>query len=440
MNEIISVSDLVSHIKSVLDSDIDLSRVVVSGEISNYTHHSSGHLYFTLKDNKSQIRCVMFKSYAIRNTFEPKNGDKVILNGYVSVFEDSGSLQMYVNKLEHDGLGDLYKKYEELKKRLGNEGYFNEDHKKDIPTLYPEKVAVLVGNDSAAMSDIRNAFSNRWPICKVDYYPVPVQGNSAHVDIINTLEKVDKLDYQIIILSRGGGSFEDYAPFNTEELVKCIYNLNTFIVSGVGHERDFSLVDFVADLRGSTPTQAVEKITPKINEVYDDVLFNEDRLITLINEKIEENNDLLNELMNNKYFLEPKSLLERPSLLFAYYFEKLQSFNSKFVELDNTNNNYIIRMKELILNKINNYKNDIDNNLKTDAIYINHLLENNKLLLKRYSTLLEAYSSNNVLSRGYSLVYKNDKLIKTIKDIKVNDELDIKLLDGNILTNVKEVK
>ena len=231
MNEIISVSDLVSHIKSVLDSDIDLSRVVVSGEISNYTHHSSGHLYFTLKDNKSQIRCVMFKSYAIRNTFEPKNGDKVILNGYVSVFEDSGSLQMYVNKLEHDGLGDLYKKYEELKKRLGNEGYFNEignvyrkivvdkllnaDH---LWTIYCDSTGYpyMVDDDIVVLYDYTNHARVEEQLGKYGY------------DISYGIEDKDSMQYEIAHLYRNGCRNIRFTDGKDNELIVSREEIGTY--------------------------------------------------------------------------------------------------------------------------------------------------------------------------------------------------------------------
>ena len=437
----ISVSTLVRYIKNQLDKDTYLMNVEVSGEISNFTHNTNSNiLYFKLKDNECAISCIMYPSYAIANEKEPKNGDKVILYGYVSLYENAGNLQLYVTKLEYDGLGDLFKQYEALKKKLNDEGYFDDDHKKDIPTLYPERVAVLVGDKSAAMSDINIAFNKRWPLCKVDYYPVPVQGNEAHKIIINKLLEVDKLDYDMIILSRGGGSFEDYMPFNNEELVKCIYNLNTFIITGIGHERDYTLVDFVADIRASTPTQAVEKISPVYKDVIDEINNNIKNLNNLLNNKLKEYNSNLNYYLNNRYFKNPLSIIEKPLLTFDLYFNRLQNFNKRINELDNLNNNYLNNMKKILNDKLSNLKDKIDINIKTNNIYMNHILENNKLLFKRYNTLLNAYSLDNILNRGYSLIYKKDKLIKNIKDLNIKDIINIKIKDGEIISEVKEIK
>ena len=202
----ISVTTLVRYLKNKLDSDEALRSVQVSGELSNFRKTSSGHLYFTLKDENSAISCVMFKSKAYSLSFVPENGNKVICSGSISMFEASGSLQLYVNTLKLDGIGDLYRQYEELKNNLFNEGLFDDDHKKEIPTLYPSKVAVLCGKDSAAMSDIKIQFNRRWPLCKVDYYPVIVQGSEGPSSMIKTLKDIDTLGYEIIVLARGGGS------------------------------------------------------------------------------------------------------------------------------------------------------------------------------------------------------------------------------------------
>ncbi|MBP5279697.1 MAG: exodeoxyribonuclease VII large subunit, partial [Erysipelotrichaceae bacterium] len=257
----LTVSSLLRYLKTRLDNDTNIQKIYVVGEISNYHRHFSGHLYFTLKDEKAAINCVMFKSAAALLNFEPKTGDKVIVYANTSIFEASGQLQLYVLKMNPQGLGDLYARYEALKKKLSEEGKFDDDHKIELEKTYLEKVAVLVGDKSAAMSDIKICFKRRWPLCKVDYYPVLVQGPDAPKDIIPKLKQVDELGYDAIILARGGGSFEDLFCFNDEQLVNTIYDLKTFIVTGIGHEQDFSLADFVADLRAATPTAAVELIT-----------------------------------------------------------------------------------------------------------------------------------------------------------------------------------
>ncbi len=411
----ISVTTLVRYLKNKLDSDSALSSLLVSGELSNFRKSPSGHLYFTLKDENCSISCVMFKSKAAYLNFNPKNGDKVLLQGSVSLFEASGQMQIYVNSLRLDGVGDLYAKYEELKNKLYSEGLFADDHKKDIPTKYPLKVAVLCGDNSAAMSDIKIQFKRRWPLCKVDYYPVIVQGLQASADIIEKLLKVDELNYEIIVLARGGGSFEDLFCFNDETLARTIYSLNTFIVSGVGHEQDFTLTDFVADLRAPTPTGAIELITPNIVDVNEEIDDLGAELNYLMENKITYIKDSLDSLANNKYLLNPKLLIDKTSLKLDYYLERINSFSNRLLsinkDIDNTVNNMVINLNI----KLNKRQNDLD----------------------KLNSLLKAYSVDNTLKRGYSLVYKDNKLLKD--EVNIDDDLLIETYLDKINVSVKKV-
>lgn len=411
----ISVTTLVRYLKNKLDSDEALRSVQVSGELSNFRKTSSGHLYFTLKDENSAISCVMFKSKAYSLSFVPENGNKVICSGSISMFEASGSLQLYVNTLKLDGIGDLYRQYEELKNKLFNEGLFDDDHKKEIPTLYPSKVAVLCGKDSAAMSDIKIQFNRRWPLCKVDYYPVIVQGSEGPSSMIKTLKDIDALGYEIIVLARGGGSFEDLFCFNDERLVRTIYNLNTFIISGVGHQQDFTLVDFVSDRRAPTPTGAIEMITPNIDDVLDSIDDLSYRLNKLIYLLITNNKDKLIQLSNNKYFKDPSLLVDKVSLLLDYKIERLKRFS----------------------NKLDNYQLQIDKEVDRIGLLLDIKLNKKRNELDRLNGLLKAYSCENTLKRGYALVYKDNKLIN--KDINNNDKLVIETYDQIIDTRVEKV-
>lgn len=411
----ISVTTLVRYLKNKLDSDEALRSVQVSGELSNFRKTSSGHLYFTLKDENSAISCVMFKSKAYSLSFVPENGNKVICSGSISMFEASGSLQLYVNTLKLDGIGDLYRQYEELKNKLFNEGLFDDDHKKVLPTLYPSKVAVLCGKDSAAMSDIKIQFNRRWPLCKVDYYPVIVQGSEGPSSMIQTLKDVDTLDYEIIVLARGGGSFEDLFCFNDERLVRTIYNLNTFIITGVGHQQDFTLVDFVSDRRAPTPTGAIEMITPNIDDVLDSIDDLSYRLNKSIDLLITNNKDQLIQLSNNKYFKEPSLLVDKISLLLDYKIERLKRFS----------------------NKLDNYKLQIDKEIDRMGLLLDIKLNKKRNELDRLNGLLKAYSCENTLKRGYALVYKDNKLIN--KDIDNDDKLVIETYDQIIDTRVEKV-
>ena len=382
----VTVSSLLRYLKNKLDTDNNIQRVLVSGEISNFHNHFSGHLYFTLKDDNAAINCVMFKSYASKLTFTPKTGDKVIIQANTSIFETTGQLQLYVLKMNLDGLGDLYLKFEQLKNKLNTEGYFLDDHKKVLTKTYLDKVAVLVGDKSAAMSDIKTTFKRRWPLCKVDYYPVLVQGLDAPNSIINELKKVDELGYDAIILARGGGSFEDLFCFNDENLVKTIYDLKTFIITGVGHEQDLTLVDFVADKRAATPTASVELITPNISDTLD-----------LINDYEYDLNNILNDKFNNI------------KMNYDYLTNKLLNYQAHL---------------NLISNEIDMKLNRINNNLKLK-------IERDKLSLKRLSTLLEAYNINNTLQRGYTILIQDDKVVKTKKEL-IDKEFNIKFIDGTI--------
>ena len=411
----ISVKTLVRYLKNKLDSDEALRSVQVSGELSNFRKTSSGHLYFTLKDENSAISCVMFKSKAYSLSFVPENGNKVICSGSISMFEASGSLQLYVNTLKLDGIGDLYRQYEELKNKLFNEGLFDDDHKKEIPTLYPSKVAVLCGKDSAAMSDIKIQFNRRWPLCEVDYYPVIVQGSEGPSSMIKTLKDIDTLGYEIIVLARGGGSFEDLFCFNDERLVRTIYNLNTFIITGVGHQQDFTLVDFVSDRRAPTPTGAIEMITPNIDDVLDSIDDLSYRLNKSINLLITNNKDKLIQLSNNKYFKDPSLLVDKVSLLLDYKIERLKRFS----------------------NKLNNYQLQIDKEVDRMSLLVDIKLNKKTNELDRLNGLLKAYSCENTLKRGYALVYKDNKLIN--KDINNNDKLVIETYDQIIDTRVEKV-
>lgn len=411
----ISVTTLVRYLKNKLDSDEALRSVQVSGELSNFRKTSSGHLYFTLKDENSAISCVMFKSKAYSLSFVPENGNKVICSGSISMFEASGSLQLYVNTLKLDGIGDLYRQYEELKNKLFNEGLFDDDHKKEIPTLYPSKVAVLCGKDSAAMSDIKIQFNRRWPLCEVDYYPVIVQGSEGPSSMIKTLKDIDTLGYEIIVLARGGGSFEDLFCFNDERLVRTIYNLNTFIITGVGHQQDFTLVDFVSDRRAPTPTGAIEMITPNIDDVLDSIDDLSYRLNKSIDLLITNNKDKLIQLSNNKYFKDPSLLVDKVSLLLDYKIERLKRFS----------------------NKLDNYQLQIDKEIDRIGLLLDIKLNKKRNELDRLNGLLKAYSCENTLKRGYALVYKDNKLIN--KDINNNDKLVIETYDQIIDTRVEKV-
>ncbi len=434
----ISVAQLVGYLKNKLENDPNLQGLLVTGEISNFHRQmGSGHLYFTLKDERAQISCVMFKGSALSLRFEPKNGDKVELNARASIFEASGQMQLYVSSMRLSGLGDLFQKYEELKRKLNAEGYFSEQHKKTLKSKYLSRVAVLVGDNSAAMSDIKTCFKRRWPLCTVDYYTVLVQGEMASEDIIRKLKEVDELDYEAIILARGGGSFEDLFCFNDENLVKTIYSLKTFIVSGVGHEQDFTLCDFVADLRAPTPTASVELITVNIADIKKQV----------------------NELTNANCFINPRSIFERKQMVLDYYSSRLLNYRTRLNEIAASLERFRTRMSMLMKDRIvsiqlvlknseqrmyNSSKMLIKRNeniVESDTLRINHSMQikynEYRSTLTKYAELLSAYSKENVLKRGYTLIRQNCHYVKNMSELKDKD-IEVVFADGTVNAQVKE--
>lgn len=411
---ILSVSTLVRYLKNKLDSDANLQDVTIEGELSNFRRSLNGHLYFTLKDETSMISCVMFASRTRFLSFSPINGDRLIVNGTVSMFENSGQLQLYVNGIRKAGIGDLYLQYEELKKKLAQEGYFEASHKKARVNRYPERVAVLCGDKSAALSDIKTCFARRWPLCTVDYYPVIVQGKEAANDIIAKLKIADDKGYEAIILARGGGSFEDLFCFNDENLIKTIYDLKTFIISGIGHEQDFTLADFVVDLRAPTPTAAVELLTPNIFEIDEQLSSSIDYLKHLMDLKQKQLTQLLASSQKTISAQRLLKIYENHCLRLDLLIEKLFSFGDGLKLEQNNIDRQLLLMKNALLRK----------------------LENEGLRLEHFNKLLEACSINSILARGYAIVSCEGEIVKSSNGLNEGTLLDIRLADGTLKSRV----
>ena len=389
----ISVTDLNKYIKDKIDKDEVLNNVLVKGEISNYKHHYTGHLYFTLKDENSLIKCIMFKGYATNLKFEPKDGMKVTILGSVSVFERDGVYQIYVKAMQEDGIGSLYKAYEEMKAKLEKEGLFDQSHKKKIP-LMPKCIGVLTSNTGAVIRDIINVSTRRNPNVYIKLLPVPVQGEGAAekiVDAINLMNEKKLAD--VIIVARGGGSLEDLWPFNEEIVARAIYNSDLPVISAVGHETDFTIADFVADLRAPTPSAAAELAVPNILDLKIKLEGYNNRYKLALKKKVEFMKLRYEKCMNSRVFKEP-----------------LQKINEKYILLD-------MKVKS-IQNSISN----IYNSKKTNMI--------------KHIAKLDALSPLKTLTRGYSIVQTNGKIVKSINQIKKDDEIDIKLIDGNAKAKV----
>ena len=383
----ITVTDLNKYIKEKIAGDEILNNVLVKGEISNYKHHYTGHLYFTLKDENSLIKCIMFKSFASNLKFEPKDGMKVTIFGTVSVFERDGIYQIYCKAMQEDGLGSLYKAYEELKAKLEKEGLFDQSHKKKIP-LMPKCIGVLTSNTGAVIRDIINVSTRRNPNVYIKLLPVPVQGAGAAEKIVDAIKTMnEKKLADVIILARGGGSLEDLWPFNEEIVARAIYDSELPVISAVGHETDFTIADFVADLRAPTPSAAAELAVPNISDLILKLEGYNNRYKLALKKKVEFMKLRYEKCMNSRVFKEP-----------------LQKINEKYILID---------MK---VKSIQNSMTAIYNKKKTEMV--------------KHVAKLDGLSPLKTLTRGYSIVQMDGKVISSVSQLKKDDEVDIRLTDG----------
>ncbi len=389
----ITVTYLNKYIKDRVAEDEYLQSVFVKGEISNFKHHYTGHMYFTLKDESSLIKCIMFKSSTATLNFVPKEGMKVLVLGSVAVFERDGVYQIYVKAMQEDGIGDLYKEYEELKNKLEKEGYFDEKHKQKIPFM-PKTIGVLTSKTGSVIQDIINVSTRRNPNVHIRLFPIPVQGKKAELEIADAIRIMnEKKLADVLVLARGGGSIEDLWPFNEEVTARAIYNSKIPVISAVGHETDFTIADFVADLRAPTPSAAAELAVPDIEEVNNKIDTYRNRYKNLLKKKIEYMKLRYEKCMASKAFTDPTSKIKE-----------------LYIELDNQ----IKSMENTIVNKVKD--------LKTNSVEI--------------ISKLDTLSPLKTLTRGYTIAEKDKKSIKSVKDLQKDDIIQLKFVDGNIETKV----
>ena len=427
----LTVSALNRYLKAKIDSDEQLQKILIKGEVSNFKHHSSGHLYFTLKDETSRINAVMFASKARKLPFELENGMKVLIQASVSVYDVAGTYQLYVDNIEQDGLGNLYLRYEQLKKALALEGLFDQEHKQEIPK-FPSKIAVLSAYPSAALADIVRTIKLRFPVVRVIVFAIPVQGKGAYLHIINTLNYVDSLGFNTIIIARRGGSLEDLWNFNEEALARAIYNCKTPIISGVGHEIDYTICDFVADCRCATPTAAGIKATPDLVELKQNVNNINYTLNTLMKQKITLNKQMLNKLNSFYLFKNPNKLFEDKKVKIDYLSDRLKDVFTYNLNLQSN------KAKNLI-QTFNHQANLFTLEQKNHLNLINQTMEQlmkQKIKYEKeklYYTLskLNTLSPLKVLERGYAIVLKEDNVVLTVNELKTGDKIKIKMKDGS---------
>lgn len=394
---VITVSQLNKYIKALLDGSMPLRNIYISGEISNFKYYyASGHMYFTLKDEKSQLKAVMFASNAERIKFQPENGMRVICSGRISAYEKNGEYQLYADDMQPDGIGALNLAFEQLKEKLFKEGVCSDEIKKPLPA-YPKKIGVVTSDIGAAVEDIKNITARRYPLAEIVIVPTLVQGDRAAADIVSSIKLLDEMqDIDVIIAGRGGGSLEDLWAFNTEAVARAVIACKTPVVSAVGHETDTTICDFVSDLRAPTPSAAAELVCPDINSLISDIEQIKCSLNNSINYIIESNFQSVAELAQSP-------VLENYETLINAYSENIEVLKTR---------------------------------LNDSVLYIN---ENKSLRLSALAGKLNALSPLAVLARGYAVAQKNCEIVKSVSQIKKNDKITLALQDGMASCTVDEV-
>lgn len=394
---IYTVTQVNMYIKALLDEVQLVQSIYISGEISNFKHYyQSGHMYFTIKDEKSQLKCVMFSSDNSRLRFEPQNGMKVICFGKLGVYERDGVYQLYVRDMQPKGTGELQIAFEQLKQKLEAEGLFDERHKKPIPK-YPEKIGIASSNMGAAKEDMKSVISRRFPLCEVISLHTIVQGENAPADIADSICRLDKMGVDTIIVGRGGGSIEELWAFNTEEVARAVFECNTPIISAVGHETDYTICDFVADLRAPTPSAAAELAVP----------------------------DITSERMNiNNFEITLESLINNIIV-------------SKKAELDALIKNSALMDSDKFFDNISAKLNEYDYKMKTA---VSSVVTKKESRLLQLASMLNALSPLAVMSRGYAIISKDKNTVDSANLLKKGETIQIDFSDGEVNAVVSEVK
>ena len=415
----LTVTAVTRYLKAKFDSDDNLRYVFLKGEISNFKNHTSGHLYFSIKDEGSKINAIMFSRSAAGLDFKPVDGTKVLVQGRISVYEATGNYQIYVDKMIEDGVGNLYVAYEKLKKKLSAEGLFDEKYKKPL-VKYPKRVGIVTASTGAAIRDIITTIKRRYPICETILFPSLVQGEGAKDSIVENIKKAEDYDLDVLIVGRGGGSIEDLWPFNEEEVARAIFECPIPVISAVGHEIDFTISDFVADLRAPTPTAAAELAVPNLIEIQNYLNQLSIRLKENINQKIN----------YQKLYLESikgSFVIKNPLMMFE---NRKQNLDLKITKLNELMFKQIDRFKE-IMERIN--QNYILNNPSI-------LYKEKAISLKHCTEKLELLNPLTILNRGYAVAYSDDKVVKSVKNVNKNDMIDVKVSDGVIEATVTKVR
>ncbi len=437
----LTVTALTKYLKYKFDTDDNLRKVYIKGEISNFKAHTTGHLYFSIKDEGSIIKAIMFASNAKKLTFEPKEGSKVLVTGTVSVYPATGNYQIYVDSIEEDGIGNLYIEFEKLKAKLSSEGLFDSKYKKEIPK-YPSSIGIVTASTGAAIRDILSTIKRRYPICKTYLFPCLVQGEYASQDIVAKIKEANTYPLDVLIVGRGGGSFEDLNCFNNEEVARTIFDSKIPIISAVGHEVDFTIADFVADLRAPTPTGAAEMAVPNLVDVKNRIEQYSIRLKEAIYKKIKLKKLYLDSVKNSFVIKNPKLMYQNVIQHLDTLMEKLNTTILKKIDVSK------LTLEHLKSSYIFKNPNSLYEEQKEDLYVLNYRLYQSmkNVVIKEKNNLnnvinkLTLLNPLTILDRGYNIAYKDNEIVKTVSSIQVNDNLKIKMSDGELMVRINEVK
>lgn len=439
----LTVNALTKYIKRKFDADPHLQDVMVKGEISNFKQHSSGHMYFTLKDEKARILAVMFSSSNRSMKFLPENGMKVLLRGDLSVYEPSGQYQIYVKEMQPDGVGDLYLAFEQLKEKLAKEGLFAPEYKKVIPK-FPKNIGVVTSPTGAAIRDVITTLKRRYPVADILIFPAIVQGAQAAPSIVKAINIANEQNaVDVLIIGRGGGSIEELWAFNEEAVARAIFHSRIPIISAVGHETDITIADFVADLRAPTPTGAAEMAVPHIEDLTERILDRQSRVIRALKEQMNLQNERLSRIQKSYAFRFPQKLYEQKLEQVDKWTEQLERGARKLYERK------VERSEGLNKRLQRSHPNEIaqkakEKQEKTEKLLtraIGNIFSTKEKDFSRLISTLEALSPLKIMDRGYSLVYTDqENLIKSVKQINQNEQIKVRVSDGAFNCKVTEIE
>lgn len=436
----LSVQSLTKYIKYKFEKDPYLQRVFLKGELSNVKHHTNGHIYFSIKDDKSVISAVMFRYDADKLNFKPEEGQNVLLTGNITLYEARGQYQIYVKEMTIDGIGQLFLQLEQNKDLLKKKGYLNPEHKKPIPE-FPEHIAIVSSSTSAAIKDMITTLERRYPLVKVTLLNTYVQGGYSKDSVIDNLRRADDMGVDTVLLARGGGSIEDLWTFNELEVALAVFNMKTPIITGVGHETDITLVDYVSDLRAPTPTAAAEQSVPNMRDLNLRIGELNRQFDNLIMSKIDKGRKQLEGLSNYYKF-------KNPNLLYTEQTEKLRDLNTtlvNFISTELVSNRHILdkQISALSYNNpapvISNYKNELKKLSGSLKREMNSVMKQHTELLVGQINMLESVSPIQILKRGYSYTTFNNKIITDAKKLNVGDVIETSFDKGKVSAKVTEV-